>query len=128
MDPEKTLAYGMAYLRIMIPGLLPFALVQSYAGTLRETGETMLPMKAGIVSVLVNLMLNYLLIFGKFGCPKLGAEGAAVATVTAVLWRSLSSSAGRTAIRRRISSPMVSTEISIFRSIWPVRFCERVHR
>ena len=83
VDPEKTLAYGMAYLRIMIPGLLPFALVQSYAGTLRETGETMLPMKAGIVSVLVNLMLNYLLIFGKFGCPKLGAEGAAVATVTA---------------------------------------------
>ena len=66
VDPEKTLAYGMAYLRIMIPGLLPFALVQSYAGTLRETGETMLPMKAGIVSVLVNLMLNYLLIFGKF--------------------------------------------------------------
>ena len=56
---------------------------QSYAGTLRETGEAMLPMKAGIISVMVNLLLNYLLIFGKFGCPKMGAEGAAVATVVA---------------------------------------------
>lgn len=83
VDAEKTLAYGMAYLKIMIPGLLPFVLVQSYAGTLRETGETMLPMKAGIISVMVNLLLNYLLIFGKFGCPKMGAEGAAVATVVA---------------------------------------------
>ena len=83
VDAEKTLAYGMAYLKIMIPGLLPFVLVQSYAGTLRETGEAMLPMKAGIISVMVNLLLNYLLIFGKFGCPKMGAEGAAVATVVA---------------------------------------------
>ena len=83
VDAEKTLAYGMSYLKIMIPGLLPFVLVQSYAGTLRETGEAMLPMKAGIISVMVNLLLNYLLIFGKFGCPKMGAEGAAVATVVA---------------------------------------------
>lgn len=83
VDAEKTLAYGMAYLKIMIPGLLPFVLVQSYAGTLRETGEAMLPMKAGIISVMVNLLLNYLLIFGKFGCSKMGAEGAAVATVVA---------------------------------------------
>ena len=58
VDAEKTLAYGMAYLKIMIPGLLPFVLVQSYAGTLRETGEAMLPMKAGIISVMVNLLLN----------------------------------------------------------------------
>jgi putative MATE family efflux protein len=80
---EQTLYYGIRYLRIMVPGLLPFAILQAYASTLRETGETVLPMKAGIFSVLLNLTLNYLLIFGKFGCPALGAEGAAIATVTA---------------------------------------------
>lgn len=83
VSPERTLQYGMSYLRVMMLGLLPFVIVQAYASTLRETGETVLPMTAGIVSVLVNLMLNYLLIFGKFGCPKLGATGAAIATVIA---------------------------------------------
>ncbi|MDO5423768.1 MAG: MATE family efflux transporter [Eubacteriales bacterium] len=79
----RTLQYGQTYLRIMLVGLLPFAILQSYSSTLRETGETLLPMKAGIVSVLVNLALNYVLIFGKFGFPAMGASGAAVATVVA---------------------------------------------
>ena len=67
--------------RIMLFGLLPFAVSQTYAGTLKETGETVLPMKAGIAAVLVNFCLNYVLIFGKFGAPKLGVTGAAIATV-----------------------------------------------
>ena len=75
-----TLDYAKKYLRIMMTGMIPFAIIQVYSGTLRETGETMLPMKAGIAAVLVNLVLNYLLIFGKFGFPALGVEGAAVAT------------------------------------------------
>ncbi|MBQ1742898.1 MAG: polysaccharide biosynthesis C-terminal domain-containing protein, partial [Oscillospiraceae bacterium] len=49
--------------------------------TLRETQETLLPMKAGIAAVLVNLVFNYILIFGKFGAPALGVVGAAAATV-----------------------------------------------
>ncbi len=48
---------------------------------LRECGETVLPMKAGIVAVLINLTFNYFLIYGKFGFPELGVRGAAVATV-----------------------------------------------
>ena len=39
-------------------------MVQVYASTLRECGETVLPMKAGIVAVLINLIFNYLLIYG----------------------------------------------------------------
>lgn len=78
---EVTLKHGMAYLRIMLIGLLPFSLTQVYAGTLRETGETKLPMYAGIAAVFVNLTFNYLLIFGHLGFPKLGVEGAAIATV-----------------------------------------------
>lgn len=72
---------GMEYLAVMLIGLIPYTLTQIYASTLRETGETILPMMAGIVAVCINLFLNYLLIFGKFGCPKLGVAGAAIATV-----------------------------------------------
>ena len=78
---EATLAYGMGYLRVMVWGLVPFALTQIYASTLRETGETRLPMFAGIAAVLVNLLFNYLLIFGHLGLPRLGVVGAAIATV-----------------------------------------------
>ena len=78
---EAALHYGKQYLGVMLIGLLPFALEQVYTSTLRECGETMVPMKAGITAVLVNLVLNYLLIFGKFGFPELGVVGAAIATV-----------------------------------------------
>ena len=81
LDMAATLAYGKDYLRVMLLQLLPFAVMQIYASTLRETGETLLPMKAGIVAVLVNLTGNYILIFGKLGVPALGVVGAAIATV-----------------------------------------------
>ena len=83
-DPARlqvTLTHGLAYLRIMLAGLLPFGMTQVYASTLRETGETRLPMFAGIAAVFVNLIFNYLLIFGHLGFPQLGVEGAAIATV-----------------------------------------------
>ena len=78
---ELTLTHGLAYLRIMLWGLPAFALTQIYASTLRESGETRLPMFAGIVAVFVNLAFNWLLIFGNLGLPRLGVEGAAIATV-----------------------------------------------
>lgn len=78
---EEALRCGKQYLWIICFGLLPFAIEQAYVGTLRECGETVVPMIAGIVAVFVNLALNYVLIFGKFGCPMLGAAGAAIATV-----------------------------------------------
>ncbi len=70
-----------AYLMIMLAGLLPFSLSQCYAGTLRETGETMLPMKAGVAAVLTNLFGNWVLIYGNLGMPAMGVKGAAIATV-----------------------------------------------
>ena len=83
-DPVRvadTLRYGLQYLHIMLLGIPPFALAQSYASTLRETGETRLPMLAGIIAVFVNLIFNFLLIYGKLGFPQLGVQGAAIATV-----------------------------------------------
>lgn len=79
----SAMAYGKQYLLIMLAGILPFAIEQVYTSTLRECGETVIPMKAGIVAVIINLILNYVLIFGKFGAPALGVAGAAIATITA---------------------------------------------
>ena len=76
-----TLGYGKKYLLVMLTGLVPFAVEEIYASTLRECGETRLPMIAGVAAVFVNLLFNYLLIFGKMGFPRLGVAGAAIATV-----------------------------------------------
>ena len=75
--------YALQYLSIMMLSMLPFALTNAYSGTLRETGQTVVPMVASCIAVGVNLSLNYVLIFGAFGLPALGANGAAIATVTA---------------------------------------------
>ena len=80
-DPAAALAFGGSYLNIMLVSLPAFALVQIYANTLRECGETVVPMRAGICAVVVNLVFNYLLIYGKFGFPEMGVKGAAIATV-----------------------------------------------
>lgn len=79
-DLFATLQYGKQYLRIMMFSLPAFMILQVYASTLRECGETVVPMKAGMAAVLVNLVFNYFLIYGKFGFPELGVSGAAVAT------------------------------------------------
>lgn len=78
---RQTLGYGLSYLKIMLLGFLPFALTNAYSSTLRETGQTVVPMVGGIAAVLVNLVLNFLLIFGHFGFSALGVQGAAIATV-----------------------------------------------
>ena len=83
LDLAATLSYGRDYLRVIVWQMIPFALGQVYSSTLRETGETVLPMKAGIAAVFVNLFLNWVLIFGKLGAPALGVTGAAIATLIA---------------------------------------------
>ena len=83
-DPAEAAAsldYSMRYIDIMLIGLIPFTLAQCYGSTLRETGQTAPPMVAGLIAVFVNLIGNYVLIFGHFGAPKLGVIGAAIATV-----------------------------------------------
>ena len=80
-DLALTLQKGMGYMKIMLWGLIPFALVQTYAGTLREAGQTLPPMVAGICAIVTNLFLNWVLIFGHLGAPAMGVEGAAIATV-----------------------------------------------
>ncbi len=78
-----TLDYGKQYLHVAIVSLFPFALGQAYASVVRECGETKIPMIGSICAVVINLVLDYGLIFGKLGMPELGVVGAAWATVVA---------------------------------------------
>ena len=79
-DLAATLNYALGYMRIIFFSM-PFIFISfTYSSTLRECGETMVPMYAGLSAVLVNLVFNYLLIYGKFGFPVLGVYGAAIAT------------------------------------------------
>lgn len=80
-DPDIVLKTGKNYLMIMIIGNLPFAIKEIYATSLREMKETFFPMLSGVIAILINLLFNYLLIFGKFGFPELKVAGAAIATV-----------------------------------------------
>ena len=85
-DGDPAMAQAMLrdsqnYLAVMLFGLPAFALTQCYAGTLREMGETRLPMVASVTAVVTNAPFNYLLIFGKLGLPRLEVVGAALATV-----------------------------------------------
>lgn len=77
----QTYQAGQNYLFVMMLGMIPYMVMQIYASSLRETGQTLLPMIGSIVAVILNLCINYSLIFGHFGFPKLGVVGAAVGTV-----------------------------------------------
>lgn len=83
VDADLVLVNAKQYLQIMLLNIVPFVFTQTYASTLRETGESVKPMVAGIVSVLVDIVMNYILIYGHLFFPKLGVRGAAIATVLA---------------------------------------------
>lgn len=78
---QMTMTSGREYMLFMLAGLPFFMITQVYGSTLRECGQTILPMKAGVAAICINLVFNYLLIYGKFGFPTLGVKGAAIATV-----------------------------------------------
>ena len=80
LDLELVFASAKDYIAYIIIGLIPFALSQAYASTLRETGQTVVPMIASAVSIVTNLVFNAILIFGLLGFPALGVAGAAIAT------------------------------------------------
>lgn len=95
-DMAATMEYAREYMLIMMIGLPAFTLSQAFSSSIRESGETVIPMTSSITAVLVNFVGNYVLIFGHFGFPKLGIAGAAIATVisrfvelTVIIFRSL---------------------------------------
>lgn len=79
-DLMLTLQCGKEYLAMMLIGCVPVVIEQVYSSTMRECGETVVPMIASVIAVFVNLVLNYVFIFGNFGAPEMGVVGAALAT------------------------------------------------
>lgn len=80
-DLALTYSLGKEYLFVMLVGLIPYAVSQIYASSLRETGEVVVPMISSVAAVVINFILNLILIFGYLGFPRLGVKGAAIATV-----------------------------------------------
>ena len=81
-DPQ-VLADGGAYLRILAIGFVPSMATMLYSAVLRSTGQVKLPMYVSTVAVVLNVVLDYGLIFGHLGLPQLGLVGAAVGTTIA---------------------------------------------
>ncbi len=74
---------GANYMRIVSLSYMITAVSFAFGFSSRSVGHPKLPMMASILSLLINTGLNYILIFGKFGFPAMGIEGAAIATVIA---------------------------------------------
>ncbi len=80
-DDVEVIKIGSSYMFIISLTYMLFSINYSFAFFLRSIKKPNIPMYTGIIALLANTLLNYLLIFGKFGFPKLGIEGAAIATV-----------------------------------------------
>lgn len=78
---RETLYYARQYLRIMLWGLVPFALTNAYSGTLKVCGHPTVALVASLGATATNLVGNWILIFGNLGVPAMGVAGAAIATV-----------------------------------------------
>ena len=71
---------GTSYLKGFSPGLFFLMLATIMTSALRASGDTKTSFYAGAISNVVNVIGNYILIFGKFGFPAMGVYGAALAT------------------------------------------------
>ena len=77
----ESLAGGTTYLKIQMLGFLPMALTTTITATLRGVGDSKTAMKYNLIGNLVNVVLNYVLIYGHFGFPEMGIAGASLATI-----------------------------------------------
>ncbi|MBU7043454.1 MAG: MATE family efflux transporter [Theionarchaea archaeon] len=80
---------GSTYIRIVFLTTPCIFMIFNSEGALRGAGDTKTPMKVGAVMNGINVVLNYGLIFGKFGLPALGVRGAGIATAIAYVWAAI---------------------------------------
>ncbi|MCF0120622.1 MAG: polysaccharide biosynthesis C-terminal domain-containing protein [Oscillospiraceae bacterium] len=78
---EQVITEGMKYLRVMCWSYIIFAISNTLVMSLRSVEVTMIGTVMSIATLIINVSLNYCLIFGNFGFPALGTTGAAIATI-----------------------------------------------
>lgn len=74
---------AMTYIKVMRFAFIPYAISLTCMMSLRNVGIVKVQLGASTTAVIINTFLNYCLIFGNFGFPKLGIQGAAIATLVA---------------------------------------------
>lgn len=74
---------GSQYLKIIVFSYVITSITFAYSFTLRSTGQVKIPMIVSVTSLAINTILNYLLVYGYFGFPKMGTNGSATATLIA---------------------------------------------
>ena len=72
---------GSQYLRILSISFVFFALTQAFISAMRSVENTKVGLYVSLTSLIINVTLNYILIYGKLGMPRLEVRGAAIATV-----------------------------------------------
>ncbi len=77
---KAVLQYAIPYYRIVAGPVFLIGATYALSSTLRAAGDTKSPMKAAAISNIVNIILDYVLIFGILGIPGMGIIGAAIAT------------------------------------------------
>jgi putative MATE family efflux protein len=80
---EEIVRHGSRYLRIVSLSWLPMGLSAAMGSALRETGRTKIPLAFSLVGTALNTFLNWVLIYGNLGAPRMEVAGAAIATVIA---------------------------------------------
>ncbi|WP_298472592.1 MATE family efflux transporter [uncultured Maribacter sp.] len=78
---DEVVALAMPYLNLVAFSLIPLVIFQAFKQFSDGLSETKYPMYATIIGNVINIILNYLLIFGTFGFPKMGIVGAAIGTL-----------------------------------------------
>lgn len=88
-NSQDAITIGAAYLGVVCISYPFTAATDIYVAIMRAVGEVKVPVISSIFAILVNIILNYILIFGKFAFPALGVVGAAIATVVARIFEFL---------------------------------------
>lgn len=128
---SSTINYAASYLKIVSFGFIPMTLTIIISSLLRCIGYASYPMIASIISVVLNTVLNYIMIFGKLGFPALGLDGAAYATdiarivefimIITFLIKTKKKNNLYLSIRINVDKGFVQ---KVFTILWPILMCE----
>ena len=83
IQDAQVIEAGHQYLMIAMFSYIPLSLGYSFSYIYRSINKAKIPLIIGVAAMIVNIIVNYLLIFGNFGCPALGIKGAAIGTLLA---------------------------------------------